>query len=95
MLLGVKHFLGPYFSEVLWGKLNEIRALYQRVLDLDQIPTIAHFPKKVILKIVIFLIPKPPLAIGAHTLSQPTKFDLDTPSIPTQRMRSLSFFFYC
>ena len=32
-----------------------------------------HFPNKALLKVVSFLIPKPPLAIGAQTLSHPTK----------------------
>ena len=32
-----------------------------------------HFPSKALLKVVNFLTPKPPFAIGAHTLSHPTK----------------------
>ena len=33
-----------------------------------------HFPNKALLKVVSFHIPKPPLAIGAQTLSHPTKW---------------------
>ena len=31
----------------------------------------SHFPSKVLLMVVIFLIPNPSFAIGAHSLSQP------------------------
>ena len=33
-----------------------------------------HFPRKALLKVISFLIPKPPLAIGKHTLSQLNKW---------------------
>ena len=39
----------------------------------------SHFPSKALLKVVNFLIPKPPLAIGIHTLSQPNKCVLESP----------------
>ena len=39
----------------------------------------SHFPNKALLKVVIFLIPKPPLAIGAQTLSHPTRWNLLSP----------------
>ena len=36
-----------------------------------------HFSSKVLLKVVSFLIPKPPLPIGIHTLSHPNKCVLE------------------
>ena len=39
-----------------------------------------HFPNKALLKVVSFLIPKPQLAIGAQTLSHPTKTSLYSPT---------------
>ena len=39
----------------------------------------SYFPNKALLKVVKFLIPKPPLAIGKHTLSQPNKCILESP----------------
>ena len=39
----------------------------------------SHFPSKALLKVVSFLIPKPPLAIGKHTLSQLNKCVLESP----------------
>ena len=39
----------------------------------------SHFPSKALLKVVSFLIPIPPLAIGAHTLSYPTIYVLESP----------------
>ena len=38
-----------------------------------------HFPNKALLKVVSFLIPKPPLAIGAQILSHPTRWVLLSP----------------
>ena len=38
-----------------------------------------HFPNKTLLKVVSFLIPKPPLAIDAQTLSHPTRWILLSP----------------
>ena len=39
----------------------------------------SHFPNNALLKVVNFLIPKPPLAIGIHTLSHPNKRVLESP----------------
>ncbi|KAL4643250.1 hypothetical protein ACB092_02G080200 [Castanea dentata] len=39
----------------------------------------SHLPSKALLKVVTFLIPKPPLSIGIHTLSQPNKCVLESP----------------
>ena len=39
----------------------------------------SHFPKRALLELVSFLVPKPWLAIGAHTWSHLTKCDLDSP----------------
>ena len=38
-----------------------------------------HFPSKALLKVVNFLTPNPAYFIGAHTLSHPTKYVLESP----------------
>ena len=38
-----------------------------------------HFPSKVLLKVVNFFTPNPPFFKGAHTLSHPTKCNLESP----------------
>ena len=38
-----------------------------------------HFPSKALLRVVIFLTPNPPFSRGAHTLSRPTKWVLESP----------------